>query len=96
MIEFDDMISSDSVLVLKATQEGARRVLLVGSRNAPVCVRDAMSGLRLRELGGCVTPTVYSLLLENSMIYCGTTFHDVLVIRFHVSKYYDENETLLN
>ncbi|EFA07123.2 hypothetical protein TcasGA2_TC010114 [Tribolium castaneum] len=83
LIEFEDRISEEAVLVLKATKEGARRVLLVGSRNAPVCVRDAMSGLRLRTLGDCVTPTVYSLLLENNMVYCGTMSHDILVFGFH-------------
>ncbi|XP_044265986.1 uncharacterized protein MAL13P1.304 [Tribolium madens] len=86
LIEFEDTISEEAVLVLKATQEGARRVLLVGSRNAQVCVKDAMSGLYLRTLGewaGCVTPTVYSLLLENSLVYCGTMSHDILVFGFH-------------
>ena len=72
-------------MVLKAAQEGARRVLLVGMRNAPVFVRDAMSGLRLRTMTESVTPTVYSLILENSMVYCGTTAHDILVYSFHVS-----------
>jgi hypothetical protein len=85
-IEFEDRISRDSVLVLKAAQEGARRVLIVGTRNAPVCVRDAMSGLHLRTMNEIVSPTVYTLLLENSMVYCGTTFHDILVFRFHVSE----------
>ncbi|XP_063905425.1 uncharacterized protein LOC135124351 [Zophobas morio] len=82
-VEFKDKISDDNVMVLKAAQEGARRVLLVGMRNAPVFVRDAMSGLRLRTMTESVTPTVYSLILENSMVYCGTTAHDILVYSFH-------------
>ncbi|KAJ8965836.1 hypothetical protein NQ317_013631 [Molorchus minor] len=35
VIEYEDKISDNGILVLKATQEGARRVLLVGSRNSP-------------------------------------------------------------
>ncbi|RZB39308.1 uncharacterized protein BDFB_004782, partial [Asbolus verrucosus] len=82
-IEFEEKISKDRILVLKATQEGARRVLLVGTRNLPVCIRDAMSGLHMRTMNEIVAPTVYSLLLENSLVYCGTTFHDILVFSFH-------------
>lgn len=84
-IEFEETISGGSILVLKATQEGGRKVLLVGSRNSPVCIRDAMSGLHMRTMDGLISPTVYSLLLDNSLVYCGTTFHDILVFKFHVS-----------
>lgn len=84
-MEFEDKYSNDSILVLKATQEGARRVLLIGSRNSPVCIRDAMTGLYMRTMEDVVSPTVYSLILEKNLLYCGTTNHDILVYSFHVS-----------
>jgi hypothetical protein len=37
-------IGRESVLALKATKEGARRVLIIGSRNKPIAVRDAATG----------------------------------------------------
>lgn len=85
MLEFEERISDSSIFVLKAAQEGARKVLLVGSRNVPVTVRDAMSGLHLRTMIDFINPTVYCLILENNMVYCGTSNNDLLVFRFHVS-----------
>ncbi|CAH0550206.1 unnamed protein product [Brassicogethes aeneus] len=82
-VEFTDQISKSNVMVLKATQEGARRILLVGSRHAPVCIRDAITGLHMRTLADHISPTVYSLLLERSLVYCGTTAHNVLVFSFN-------------
>lgn len=80
--EHSHKISEQSVLMLKATQEGARKILLVASRNCPVTVRDAMSGLLLRIIS---TPsTVYTLLLQESVLYFGTSQHDILVYTFHV------------
>jgi hypothetical protein len=37
-------IGRDSVLTLKATKEGARQVLIIGSRNKAIAVRDAATG----------------------------------------------------
>lgn len=75
-------ISEKDLLVLKATQEGARRVLLLATRNSPVSVRDAMSGLLMRTMEGMINPTVYTMLLHNNKVYCGTSQHDVLVYTF--------------
>lgn len=71
-------------MVVKPTQEGARRVLLMGMKNEPVCIRDAMSGLHLRTMYHLMIPTVYSLVLENSLVYCGTQNQDILVFNFNV------------
>lgn len=71
-------------MAIKATLEGARRVLLVASRNTQITVRDAMSGLLMRTLDSTFNPTVYTILLENSTIYCGTSQHDILVYTFQV------------
>ncbi|XP_018569149.1 putative uncharacterized protein DDB_G0282133 [Anoplophora glabripennis] len=86
VVEFGDKYSHNSILVLKATQEGARRVLLIGSRNSPVCIRDAMTGLYMRTMEDVISPTVYSLILNKSLLYCGTTNHDILVYSFHDGK----------
>lgn len=37
-------IGKESILTLKATKEGPRLVLIVGSRNKPIAVRDAATG----------------------------------------------------
>lgn len=41
-----------AVSCLASTQEGARRILLVGSYDSTISVRDASSGLLLRTLEG--------------------------------------------
>ncbi|KAJ8924001.1 hypothetical protein NQ315_006777 [Exocentrus adspersus] len=86
IIEYEDKFSDNSILVLKATLEGARRVLVVGSRNTAVCIRDAMTGLYMRIMENVISPTVYSLLIEKNLVYCGTTNHDILVYCFHDGK----------
>ena len=43
---------SRGVSCLGTSQEGARRVLLVGSYDSTISVRDAKSGLMLRSLQG--------------------------------------------
>jgi hypothetical protein len=37
-------IGRESILTLKATKEGPRQVLIIGSRNKPITVRDAATG----------------------------------------------------
>ncbi|KAJ8964879.1 hypothetical protein NQ314_004561 [Rhamnusium bicolor] len=85
-IEYEDKFSDNSIFVVKPRQEGARKVLLIGSRNSPICIRDAMTGLHMRIMENqyIVSPTVYSLILENNLVYCGTTNYDILVFSFHV------------
>lgn len=70
---------------MKATKEGARKVLLVATRNSAVSVRDAMSGLYMRSMETPFLPTVYTLILEDNLVYCGTSQHDILVYTFQVS-----------
>lgn len=83
-----EFVAQGAVFILKAAQEGARRVLLVGARNSGVCIRDAMSGLRMRSLASANTPTVYSMFLEKNLVYCGTSIHDILVFDFHVGFFF--------
>ncbi|CAL7949631.1 unnamed protein product [Xylocopa violacea] len=74
--------SDKSVLALKATNEGPRRVLIVASRSQPITIRDAQSGLFLRTICGQKSHTVYSLMRDNNLIYCGTSSTSIPVFDF--------------
>ncbi|XP_043670697.1 MATH and LRR domain-containing protein PFE0570w-like isoform X1 [Vespula pensylvanica] len=83
IIKGDSIQFSDkSVLALKATNEGPRRVLIVASRNQPITIRDAQNGLFLRTICGQKNHTVYSLMRNNNLIYCGTSSTSILVFDF--------------
>ncbi|XP_056260597.1 zinc finger protein 106 [Seriola aureovittata] len=65
------------VSCLSTAQEGARRVLLVGSYDSTISVRDAKSGLLLRSLQGH-TKTVLCMKVVNDLVFSGssdTTVH---------------------
>ncbi|CAK9813524.1 Zinc finger protein 106 [Anthophora quadrimaculata] len=74
--------SDKSVLALKATNEGPRRVLIVASRSQPITIRDAQSGLFLRTICGQKNHTVYSLMRDHNLIYCGTSSTSIPVFDF--------------
>ncbi|XP_076226164.1 uncharacterized protein LOC116427459 isoform X2 [Nomia melanderi] len=74
--------SDKSVLALKATNEGPRRVLIVASRSQPITIRDAQNGLFLRTICGQKSHTVYSLMRDHNLIYCGTSTTSILVFDF--------------
>lgn len=76
--------SDKSVLALKATNEGPRRVLIVASRNQPITIRDAQNGLFLRTICGQKSHTVYSLMRDYNLIYCGTSSTSIPVFDFTV------------
>lgn len=80
--------SEKSVMALKATNEGARRVLIVASRNQKLTIRDAVTGLVLRTISGQKNYTIYSLLRDHSLIYCGTSSVSIPVFDFIVSNAY--------
>lgn len=82
--EYHERISDSNVMVIKATNEGARRVLLVAFKQSPVCVRDAMSGLLMRNMDTPSSPSVYALLLEKNLLYCGASKQGIFVHNFHV------------
>lgn len=79
--------SNKSVLALKATNEGPRKVLIVASRNQPITIRDAFTGLFLRQISGQKNYTVYSLLRHNNLIYFGTSSTSIPVYDFVVSSF---------
>lgn len=78
--------SNKSVLALKATNEGPRKVLIVASRNQPITIRDAFTGLFLRQISGQKNYTVYSLLRHNNLIYFGTSSTSIPVYDFVTSE----------
>ena len=51
-LEVFDCHGPRAVSCLSSAQEGARKVLLVGSYDSTISVRDARNGLLLRTLGG--------------------------------------------
>lgn len=78
--------SDKPVLALKASTEGVRKVLIVASRNQPITIRDAQSGLFLRTISGQRNHTVYSLMRNDNLVYCGTSSTSLPVFDFIVSK----------
>ncbi|XP_063232070.1 microtubule-associated protein futsch [Bacillus rossius redtenbacheri] len=79
-------LSNEAVLSLIATKEGPRKVLVVGTRSSPITIRDATNGLLLRSVSGTGGHTAYSLLLENSLVYCGTSADAILAFEFTSGK----------
>lgn len=75
-------------MALKATNEGARKVLIVASRNQKLTIRDAVTGLVLRTISGQKNYTIYSLLRDQSLIYCGTSSTSIPVFDFIVSCFF--------
>ncbi|KAK3928943.1 Zinc finger protein 106 [Frankliniella fusca] len=74
-------LGGNGVLSLLTVKEGPRKVIIVGSRNQPVSVRDAESGLLLREMGTSKW-TVYSLSFYNNMLFCGADQDSIAVFDF--------------
>ncbi|CAL8317907.1 unnamed protein product [Merluccius merluccius] len=60
------------VSCLGTAQEGARRVLLVGSYDSTISVRDAKSGLLLRSLEGH-SKTVLCMKVVNDLVFSGSS-----------------------
>ncbi|KDR13268.1 hypothetical protein L798_12973 [Zootermopsis nevadensis] len=75
-------IDRESVLSLRATKEGARQVLIIGSRNKPITVRDAATGLLLRTVCNSWSHTVYSSVLSSGLVYFGTKTGIIPVVEF--------------
>lgn len=80
--------SDKPVLALRASTEGVRKVLIVASRNQPITIRDAQNGLFLRTISGQRNHTVYSLLRDRNLVYCGTSNTSIPVFDFIVSLFF--------
>ncbi|XP_049613156.1 zinc finger protein 106 [Syngnathus scovelli] len=73
------------VSCLGTSQEGARRVLLVGSYDSTISVRDAKSGLLLRSLEGH-TKTVLCMKVVNDLVFSGSSDTSVHAHNIHTGQ----------
>nr|XP_040017090.1 zinc finger protein 106 [Gasterosteus aculeatus aculeatus] len=73
------------VSCLGTSQEGARRVLLVGSYDNSISVRDAKSGLLLRTLQGH-TKTVLCMKVVNDLVFSGSSDTSVHAHNIHTGE----------
>ncbi|XP_061741939.1 zinc finger protein 106 [Nerophis ophidion] len=71
-----------AVSCLASYQEGSRRILLVGSYDSTISVRDAKTGLLLRMLGGH-TKTVLCMKVVNDMVFSGSSDQNVYAHNIH-------------
>uniref|UniRef100_A0A8C5N628 Zinc finger protein 106-like n=1 Tax=Gouania willdenowi TaxID=441366 RepID=A0A8C5N628_GOUWI len=74
-----------AVSCLASSQEGARRILLVGSYDNTISVRDATSGLLLRILEGH-SKTVLCMKVMNDLVFSGSSDQCVHVHNIHSGK----------
>ncbi|XP_003446417.1 zinc finger protein 106 isoform X1 [Oreochromis niloticus] len=73
------------VSCLGTAQEGARRLLLVGSYDSTISVRDAKSGLLLRSLQGH-TKTVLCMKVVNDLVFSGSSDTSVHAHNIHTGE----------
>ncbi|XP_029316273.1 LOW QUALITY PROTEIN: zinc finger protein 106 [Cottoperca gobio] len=74
-----------AVSCLASSQEGARRILLVGSYDNTISVRDAKSGLLLRTLEGHTKP-VLCMKVINDLVFSGSSDQCVYAHNIHTGE----------
>uniref|UniRef100_A0A8C7F3Q5 Zinc finger protein 106 n=1 Tax=Oncorhynchus kisutch TaxID=8019 RepID=A0A8C7F3Q5_ONCKI len=74
-----------AVSCLATAQEGARRILLVGSYDSTISIRDAKSGLLLRTLEGH-TKTVLCMKVVNDLVFSGSSDQSVHAHNIHTGE----------
>ncbi|KAJ8289135.1 hypothetical protein COCON_G00017940 [Conger conger] len=74
-----------AVSCLVSAQEGARRLLLVGSYDCTISVRDARNGLLLRMLEGH-TKTVLCMKVVNDLVFSGSSDQSVQAHNIHTGE----------
>ncbi|XP_067470820.1 zinc finger protein 106 isoform X3 [Thunnus thynnus] len=74
-----------AVSCLASSQEGARRILLVGSYDSTISVRDAKNGLLLRTLEGH-TKTVLCMKVVNDLVFSGSSDQCVHAHNIHTGE----------
>ncbi|XP_043119325.1 zinc finger protein 106 [Puntigrus tetrazona] len=74
-----------AVSCLATAQEGARHILLVGSYDATISVRDAKSGLLLRTLEGH-SKTVLCMKVVNDLVFSGSSDQSVHAHNIHTGE----------
>lgn len=84
-LEVFDCHGPRAVSCLSSSQEGARKVLLVGSYDSTVSVRDARNGLLLRTLEGH-TKTVLCMKVVNDLVFSGSSDQSVHAHNIHTGE----------
>lgn len=74
-----------AVSCLASSQEGARRILLVGSYDNTISVRDAKNGLLLRTLEG-PAKTVLCMKVVNDLVFSGSSDQCVYAHNIHTGE----------
>ncbi|KAG8560826.1 hypothetical protein GDO81_015145 [Engystomops pustulosus] len=74
-----------AVSCMATAQEGARRLLLVGSYDCTISVRDAKNGLLLRTLEGH-TKTVLCMKVVNDLVFSGSSDQSVHAHNIHTGE----------
>ncbi|XP_060684703.1 zinc finger protein 106 isoform X1 [Hemiscyllium ocellatum] len=74
-----------AISCLATAQEGARRLLLVGSYDCTISVRDARNGLLLRTLKGH-TKTVLCMKVVNDLVFSGSSDQSVHAHNIHTGE----------
>ncbi|MEQ2220236.1 hypothetical protein ILYODFUR_003286 [Ilyodon furcidens] len=74
-----------AVSCLASSQEGARRILLVGSYDSTISVRAAHNGLLLRTLKGH-TKSVLCMTVVNDLVISGSSDHSVYAHNIHTGE----------
>ncbi|XP_040267868.1 zinc finger protein 106 isoform X2 [Bufo bufo] len=74
-----------AVSCMATAQEGARRLLLVGSYDCTISVRDARNGLLLRTLEGH-TKTVLCMKVVNDLVFSGSSDQSVHAHNIHTGE----------
>ncbi|XP_072350406.1 zinc finger protein 106-like isoform X2 [Scyliorhinus torazame] len=74
-----------AVSCLATAQEGSRRLLLVGSYDCTISVRDAKNGLLLRTLEGH-TKTVLCMKVINDLVFSGSSDQSVHAHNIHTGE----------
>ncbi|XP_028994794.1 zinc finger protein 106 [Betta splendens] len=74
-----------AVSCLASSQEGSRRILLVGSYDSTISVRDAKNGLLLRALVGH-TKTVLCMKVVNDLVFSGSSDQCVYAHNIHTGE----------
>ncbi|KAM9354560.1 zinc finger protein 106 isoform 1-T2 [Pholidichthys leucotaenia] len=74
-----------AVSCLASSQEGARKILLVGSFDSTISVRDAKNGLLLRTLEGHAK-TVLCMTVVNDLVFSGSSDQCVYAHNIHTGE----------
>ncbi|XP_034664228.1 uncharacterized protein LOC117898720 [Drosophila subobscura] len=82
MIESPLLSTGQSIIAVKATKEGHRKIIILGCKGNFVYLHDAATGQLLRRLGVPDGLNVYSLLLNDGHIYCGTQKNEIYKFEF--------------